>query len=154
MMKRAMVALVIMAAVYAAPLNAGAAGRKIVTIDEIKARAAEAQGGGKKVVVKLRAGAKILVGDKSFPFEFLRDASLSGRIKETRENDFTFADKDSGGREVTSVINYADVLSIERPSGFARTMRKVGKYTLLGAAIPIVLPLYMIAALAGVLPKC
>ena len=153
-MKQKVNSLLIMMALLATPLTAGAAGQKTMTVDEVKARAAEAQTKGKEVVVKVRPGAKILVGSKAFPFEFIRSASLSGRVKELRENDFTFSSTSAGTGEVTAVISYTDVLGIKHPSGFAKALKSVGKYSLLGMAIPAILPLYGVLALMGRLPRC
>jgi hypothetical protein len=154
-MKQKIIPLFIMMALLAAPLTVGAAGKNTLTVDEVKARAVEAQAKRREVVVKLRPGTKILVGDKAFPFEFLRSASLSGRIKEMRENDFTLSSASPRTGEVTAVISYADVSSIKRPpSGFEKVLKNVGKYSLRGAAGFAILPLYGILALSGRLPRC
>ena len=153
-MKQKVKSLLIIMALLASPLTAGAAGQAGMTVDEVKGRAAEAQAKGKEVVIKVRPGTTILVGNKAFPFEFIHSASLSGRVKEMRENDFTFSSTDSHTGEVTAVISYADVLSIKHPSGFAKALKNIGKYSLLGMAIPVILPLYGIMALIGQLPKC
>ena len=153
-MKRKAILPLIMAALLTTPLTASASGKRTQTTEEVKARAAEAQAKGKKVVVKLRAGTKVLSGRKAEPFEFIESASLSGRVKEVRENDFTLSDTSDGKGEVTAVISYADVLSIKHPSGFEKALRAVGKYSLGGAAAVVILPLYGVLALMGQLPSC
>lgn len=153
-MKRKVNTLLIIVALVTAPLTVGAAGQNAIIVDEVKARAAEAQTKGKEVVVKVRSGARILLGSKAFPFDFIRSTSLSGRVTEIREKDFTFSSTSARTGEVTAVINYADVLSIKHPSGFAKALKSVGKYSLLGAALPAILPLYGVLALMGRLPKC
>jgi hypothetical protein len=153
-MKRKVILSLIMAALLATPLAASAAGKRTPTADEIKARAAEAKAKGKKVVVKLRAGTKILVGDKAQPFEFTKGARVSGRVTEIRENDFTLsgASRDTG--EVTAVISYSNVVSIKRPSGFEKALKAVGMYSALAALTAGLLPIYLVLALTGQLPSC
>lgn len=153
MKRRTMSGLIVMA-LFAAPLTVGAARQKTLTSDAVKVRAAEAQAKGREVVVKLRPGTKILIGKKEFPFEFLRSASLSGRVKELREKDFTFVETDTRTREITAVISYEDVLSVKHLSGFQKTLKNVGKYSLGGIELPAFLPLYTIMALLGRLPDC
>jgi hypothetical protein len=153
-MKQKVKSLLIIIALLAAPLRVGASGQTMISVDEVKGRAAEAQNKGREVVVKVRPGTKILIGNKAFPFEFIRSASLSGRVKEMREKDFTFSSTSSRTGEVTAVISYADVLSIKHPSGFAKALKNVSKYSLMGMAIPAILPLYGVLALLGRLPKC
>jgi hypothetical protein len=151
-MKQKAITLLIISLLLATPLTASAAVQKTVTVDEVKARAAEAT--GKEVVVKLRRGTKIMVGNKAFPFEFTRDASLSGKIREARAEDFTLSSTSSRTGEVMAVISYADVLSIKRPSGFAKALKNVGRYSLIGTMMPALIPLYGILALMGRLPSC
>ena len=151
-MRQKAIPALIMMAILAAPSSAATAGRGAPTADEIKVRAAAARSEGREVVVKLRAGAKILIGEKELPFEFMRRASLSGKIKEVREKDFTLAQKDGRAGEITTVVSYDDVLSVKRPSGFKKALKNVGKYSLGGAAVPVVLPLYGVMALLGRLP--
>ena len=154
-MKQKIVPLLIMMALLAAPLTVCAAGQNSLTVNEVKARAAEAQSKSREVVVKLRPGTKILIGDKAFPFEFLRSASLSGRIGEMRENDFTLSSTSQRTGEVRAVISYADVSSINHPpSGFEKVLKNIGKYSLLGAGGFAILPLYGVMALLGRLPRC
>jgi hypothetical protein len=153
-MKRKVIQLLIIVALLAAPLTVGAAGQNTITVEEIKGRAAEAQAKRREVVAKLRPGTKILVGDKAFPFEFMRSANLSGRIKEMRENDFTLSSTSPRKGEVIAVISYADVLSIKHPSGFEKALKNVGKYAGLGAAAVPLAPLFLIADLLGLIPKC
>jgi hypothetical protein len=153
-MKRKVILSLIVAALLMTPSAAGAAGKTTPTTEELKARAAEARAKGKKVVVKLRAGTKVLVGDKAWPFEFIRSASVSGRVKEVRENDFTLSDTSAATGEVTTVISYPDVLGIKHPSEFLKTLKAVGKYSLLGPAAVAFMPVYIIAALLGHVPSC
>ncbi len=153
-MKQKINSLLIIMVLLAAPLTVGAAGQNALTIDEARARAVESQTKKKEVVVKVRPGTKILVGDKAFPFEFIRSASLSGRVKEIREKDFTFSSTSAKTGELIAVISYADVLSIKRISGFEKALKNVGKYSLRVLEIPAVLPLYGILALLGQLPEC
>ena len=153
-MRQKVTPLLIMMALLMTPLTAGAAGKRTPTTEEVKARAAEAQAKGKKVVVKLRAGTKVLVGDKAWPFEFIRSESLSGRVKEVRENDFTLSDTSDDTGEVTTVISYADVLGIKRPSAFAETLKAIGKYSLLGSLGLAFMPVYAVLALMGRVPNC
>lgn len=153
-MKQKVNTLLLMMALFAAPLTVGAAGQKTITVDEVKTRVAEAQTKGKEVVVKLRPGTRILVGNKALSFEFIHRASLSGRIKEIRETDFTFSDTNARTGEVTAIISYSDVLSIKRPSGFEKALKSVGRFSLGVLAIPVVLPLYGLLALMGELPTC
>ncbi|MFL6208151.1 MAG: hypothetical protein ACJ74W_04835 [Pyrinomonadaceae bacterium] len=153
-MKQKVTSLLIIIALLAAPLTAIAAGRPTQTVAETKARAAEAQAKAKEVVVKVRAGTKILVGKKEFPFEFLKSASLSGRVTELREQDFTFAQTGDHNSEVITAISYADVLSIKHESGFRKALKNVGKYSLGGVEIPVFLPLFGVLALLGRLPDC
>ena len=153
-MKLKVTPLLIMTALLMTPLTAGAAGKKTPTIEEVKERAAKARAKGKEVVVKLRAGTKILVGEKALPFEFTKDARLSGRVKEVRENDFTLSDTKDGKGEVTTVISYASVVSITRPNAFVKTLKAIGEYSLLGAVGVAILPLYAIVALLNGGPTC
>ena len=153
-MKRNLILCLIAAILLATPSTASAAGKKTPTTEEVKERAAEAQAKGKKVVVKLRAGTKILIGEKALPFEFTKDASLSGRVKEVRENDFTLSDTKDGKDEVTTVISYANVVSIKRPNAFVKTLKAIGEYSLLGVAGVAILPLYAIVALLNGGPTC
>src|SRR4051812_44994332 len=145
-MKQKVIPLLIITALLTAPLTASAAGQNRPRVDEVKTRAAEFQSKGKEVVVKLRAGTKILVGNKALSFEFIRSANLSGKVKEMRENDFTFSSSSSRTGEVTAVISYADVLSIKHPSGFEKALKNVGKYSMGGALIPVFLPLFGVLA--------
>lgn len=153
-MKRKVNTILLMIALFVAPLVVSAEGQKTETVDKVKTRAAEALTKGKEVVVKLRPGTKILVGKKDLPFEFIRSASLSGRIKELRDKDFTFSDSSDRMGDVTTVISYTDVVSIKRPSGFEKALKSVGRYSLGVVAIPVVLPLYGLLALIGELPAC
>ena len=153
-MKKRVSSLLIMIALLAAPLTIGAAGQNTIKVDEVKARAAAAQTKGRKVVVKMRPGTKILIGAKAFPFEFIRSASLSGRVKEIREKDFTFSSTSAHTGEVTAVISYTDVLSIKHPSGFEKALKNIGKYSLIGMMLPTILPLYLVLGLLGRLPQC
>ena len=153
-MKQKVIARLIVTALIASHLTTVAAGQTTATVDEIKTRAAEAQTKGKEVVVKIRAGAKVGVGKMGFPFEFLRSGSLRGRITELRAQDFIFTEKDDHKSEFTSILKYADVLSIKHESGFKRTLHSVGRYSLGVGAIPIFLPLYGVLAVLGRLPEC
>jgi hypothetical protein len=154
MMKQKIITLVIIMTFLAAPLTVGAAGQNTLMVDEVKARAAEAQTKEREVIVKVRPGTKIFVGNKAFPFEFINSASLSGRVKEMREKDFTFSSVSNRTGEVTAVISYADVLSIKHLSGFEKTLKNISKNSLRGIELPVFLPLYSIMALLGRLPKC
>ena len=153
-MKQRVSSLLIIVALLAAPLARGVAGQNTIKVNEVKARAAEAQTKGREVVVKIRPGTKILIGAKAFPFEFIRSASLSGRVTEIREKDFTFSSTSAHTGEVTAVISYTDVLSIKHPSGFEKAIKSIGKYSLIGMMIPTILPLYIVLGLLGRLPKC
>ena len=155
MKRKVILSLMMTMSLLATPLTASAAGKRTPTADEIKARAAEAKAKGKKVVVKLRAGTKVLVGEKALPFEFTKSASLSGRVKEVRENDFTLSDTSDGKGEVTAVISYANVSSINKPPpAFVRTLKAIGEYSLLGVVGAAILPLYAIVALLNGGPTC
>lgn len=153
-MKQKVISLLIIAALLAAPLTVVAAGRNTITVEELKARAAKAQAKRSEVVVKLRAGTKILVGDKAFPFEFIRSGNLSGRVTEMREKDFTLSSANPRKGEFRAVISYADVLSFKHPSGFEKALKNVGKYTAAGAAAVPLVPLFLIADLLGLIPRC
>jgi hypothetical protein len=153
-MKQQTITLLIIMALFTTSLRANAAGQDTVKFDEVKAHAAEFQAKGKEVVVKLRPGTRILVGPGASAFEFTHVASLSGKVKEMRENDFVFSGTSSRTGEVIAVISYADVLNIKHPSGFEKAFRKVGKYSLMGVLVPAILPLYTIMALLGRLPDC
>lgn len=153
-MKQKVTPLLIMVALLTTPLTATAAGKKRPTIEEVKERAAKARAKGKEVIVKLRAGTKILVGDKALSFEFTKDARVSGRVTETRENDFTLSGTSRDTGEVTAVISYSNVVSIKRPSGFEKTLKAIGMYSALGALTAGLLPIYLVLALTGQLPSC
>jgi hypothetical protein len=153
-MKQKALPLIIVLSLLAAPLTINAAGQNTSTVEAIKSRVGEALSNGKEVIVKVRPGAKILVGKKEFPFEFTDSARLSGKVTEWREKDFTFAESGSRKGEVTAVISYADVLSIKRLSGFDKILKNVGKVSLGIMAIPVILPLYGILAMLGQLPEC
>ena len=133
----------------AAPLTAVARGDNNLAVHQIKARTADAQTRKREVVVKLRPGTKILIGKKAYPFELIRGANLSGRVKEMREQDFTFSGTSARTGEVTAVIRYDDVLGITHSSGFKKVLKKVGEYSLGAAAMAIILPVYSLAALLG-----
>ena len=153
-MKQKVIRLLIIMSLLTAPLTVSAAGQKTITVNEVKARAVEAQTKGREVVVKLRPGTRILIGDKAVPFEFIHISSLGGRVKEIREQDFTFSSTSARTGEVTAVIGYADVLSIKHPSAFIKALKKFGKYSLIVAEIPAFIPLYGLLALLGELPQC
>ncbi|HVG29943.1 MAG TPA: hypothetical protein VM864_09615 [Pyrinomonadaceae bacterium] len=153
-MKHEVVSGLIAAALLLAPLAGSAAGQNVATAEAVKARAAEAQARAREVVVKLRPGTKILVGEKELTFEFLKSASLGGRIKEMREKDFTLAQPNGRAGEVMAVIGYDDVLSVKHPSGFKKALKNVGRYSLGGVEPPVFLPLYGVMALLGRLPRC
>lgn len=152
-MKQKVVSLLIVWALMAAAFTADVTGQSRGTTEEVKIRAAEYQSKGKEVVVRVRAGAKILVGKKEFPFAFSENANLSGRVKELRDKDFVLAEK-GGHTEITAVISYDDVLNIKHLSGFEKTFKGVGRISLGLIAIPVVLPLYGIMAMLGRLPEC
>ena len=153
-MKQKAIPLIIVLSLLVAPLTISAAGQNTRTVDAIKSRVGEALSNGKEVVVTVRPGAKVLVGKKEFPFEFASSASLSGKVIEWRENDFTFAETGGRNGQVTAVISYADVSRIKHLSGFDKILKNVGKVSLGVMAIPVVLPLYGIMAMLGRLPGC
>ena len=153
-MKHGVITGLMAAAVLLATSAGSAAAQDTAAAEAVKARAADAQAKGREVVVKVRPGTKILVGEKELTFEFLKSASLAGRIKETREKDFTLAEPNGRAGEIMAVISYDDVLSVKHPSGFKKALRSVGRYSLGGAAVPVFLPLYGIMALLGRLPSC
>lgn len=153
-MKQKVIRPLIMMTLLTASLTVGAAGQSRLTVGQVKARAAIAQTKGKEVAVKLTPGTRILIGAKELSFEFIKGGSLSGIVKEMRENDFTLASKSPRTGEVTAVISYTDVLSINRPSGFAKALKAIGKYSLMGPAAVGFLPVYAILALMGDLPSC
>lgn len=151
-MKQAAISWLIVAAVLMSPAAGSAAGQKTATADAVKARAAEAQASGREVVVKVRPGTKILVGEKELPFEFLKSASLDGIIKETREKDFILAEPNGRAGEIMAVIGYDDVLSVKHPSAFKKALKNIGRYSLGAAELPVFLPIYAVLAVTGRLP--
>jgi hypothetical protein len=152
-MKRRLISCLLAAAFLAAASPEGAAAQGGTKPEEVKARAAEAQSEGKVVVVKLRAGGRVLVGKKELPYEIRRGDSFGGRIREVREKDFTLVESD-GRTEIASVISYDDVLSVYHPSRFKKALKIVGRTSLGVSLMPVLLPLYGILALTGQLPSC
>lgn len=152
-MKLRLISCLIASALLSAAAPAGSAAQGDLKVEEMKARAAEAQAEGKTVVVKLREEAHVVVGGREVPYHIKRGESFDGKIKEAREKDFTLVESD-GRTEIAAVIGYNDVLSVEHPSRFKRALKGVGRTSLGGALLPVLLPLYGILALTGQLPSC
>jgi hypothetical protein len=124
------------------------------SIDEIKERAAQAQTKGTSVVIKVRKGAKVFIGANRFRDQFAQSASLTGKIKQMREEDFTLTSGKPGKDEFAMVVSYADVLSIRHPSAFEKALKGVGRFSFGVAGGALVLPIYGILALLGKEPEC
>lgn len=138
-MKRKLISLLMALAVLSATpcLASGKDNQDAAALDKIKARVVKAQAKDSQVTVKLKNG-----------------QTIKGKVEEVTEQGFTIRGKGASGADFTATIDYSGVATVKGKSAWSRAFKSIGEYSMIGAAVVTVLPLYGVLALFGELPRC
>lgn len=109
-----------------------------MTLDQIRARAADAQAKNSRLIVTLKNG-----------------SSVSGTISNVSQIGFVVNQwSDWSGKGARVPVEYAGIASVKGRNPVVKLLKNIGQYSLLTAAATVMMPLYMIAALLGCAPSC